>query len=376
MARIERILIAGGGIAGLTAAIALRRRGFAPELVEQSASWRALGAGIVIQPNAMRLLRSLAVGTEIEEAGAAPRRFKFLSREGDLLCEIDLTDLWSRVGSGVALDRGALQKALVRAADGAHSRLGVRLTGMRPREEFITVDFSDGESRDYDLVIGADGIGSTVRTLAVSQARPEHCGQMAWRSVARLQSGVSDEIQFWLGDGCFFTTYSVGDERTYGCGYVAEPMPRHEPVEGRLARFRDLYLSFGRPIRSFLDALEHDDQVHCSAIEELELSEWRKGRVLLIGDAAHASSPMMGQGGCMAIEDAVVLAELLQSCESLEAALDAYVRRRRPRVDWVQAQSEALGRSALLPATMRDSVLRRDGAQQFRDRYAPLLSAP
>ena len=375
MARIERILIAGGGIAGLTAAIALRKRGFAPELVEQSESWRALGAGIVIQPNAMRLLRSLGIGRAIEVAGASPRQFKFLDREGELLCEIDLIDLWSSVGSGVAVDRGALQKALVRAADGAHCRLGVKVTGLRPCEDLVAVDFSDGESRDYDLVIGADGIGSTVRALAVSKAQPKYCGQTAWRAVAQLKASVSDEIQFWLGEGCFFTTYSVG-ERTYGCGYIAELNPSREPIEGRVASLRKRFASFGRPIRAFLEALERDDQIHCSPIEELELPEWRNGRVLLIGDAAHASSPLMGQSGCMAIEDAVVLAELLQSCESLDAALDAYVRRRRPRVDWVQAQSEALGRSALLPAAMRDSVLRQHGAQQFRDRYAPLLSAP
>ena len=98
--------------------------------------------------------------------------------------------------------------------------------------------------------------------------------------------------------------------------------------------------------------------------------------MILVGDAAHASSPMMGQGGCMAIEDAAVLAELLQSAESVDAALDAYSARRRPRVDWVQRQSEALGRGALLPAAMRDAVLRQQGVQQFEARYAPLLAAP
>jgi 2-polyprenyl-6-methoxyphenol hydroxylase-like FAD-dependent oxidoreductase len=122
--------------------------------------------------------------------------------------------------------------------------------------------------------------------------------------------------------------------------------------------------------------LECDDQIHCSAAEELHLPEWRSSRILLIGDAAHASSPMMGQSGCMAIEDAAVLAELLEASASVDAALDAYAPRRRPRVDWVQAQSDALGRGALLPAAMRDPVLRQQGAQQFEARYAPLLSAP
>ena len=376
MATAQRILIVGGGVAGLTAAIALRRRSFAPELVERSASWRALGAGIVIQPNAMQVLRDLGVGADIEKAGATPKRFKFLSREGVQLCEIDLVELWSRVGSGIAVGRGELQKALVRAADCARCRLRVGVTSLRKRDGFVSIGFSDGTTRDYDLVIGADGIGSTVRALAVSDAKPTYCGQMAWRSRARLHAEVEDEIQFWLGEGCFFTTYSVGDGGTYGCGYVSEPNSRQEPIEGRLARLHGRFASFGRPIQAFLKCLERDDQIHCSAVEELHLPEWRSGRVLLIGDAAHASSPMMGQSGCMAIEDAAVLAELLESSESVDAALDAYAPRRRPRVDWVQAQSDALGHGALLPTAMRDAVLRQQGAQQFAARYAPLLSAP
>ena len=101
MTRNERILIVGGGIAGLTTAIALRRRGFAPELVEQAASWRALGTGIVIQPNAMRLLRELDVASYLEQTGAAVRRFQFLNKSGEVLSEIDLTELWSGVDSGV-----------------------------------------------------------------------------------------------------------------------------------------------------------------------------------------------------------------------------------------------------------------------------------
>jgi FAD-dependent urate hydroxylase len=163
MATTPHILIVGGGIAGLKAAIALGQRGFAPELVERSASWRALGAGIVLQPNAMRALRGLDVGADIETAGATLRRFKYFDQGGDRLCEIDLVKLWSGVGSGVGIGRGELQRALVRAADCARCRLGVSVTHMRQRDGAVSVDFSDGTRADYELVIGADGVGSTVR---------------------------------------------------------------------------------------------------------------------------------------------------------------------------------------------------------------------
>jgi 2-polyprenyl-6-methoxyphenol hydroxylase-like FAD-dependent oxidoreductase len=376
MTRNERILIVGGGIAGLTAAIALRRRGFAPDLVERAASWRAIGTAIVIQPNAMRLLRELDVASHLEATGAVVRRFQFLNKTGEVLSEVDLTELWSGVGSGVAIERGELQKALLGSVDSTRYRLGVAVTSLSQREGSVSIGFSDGGTADYDLAIGADGIGSTVRALAIGATAPRYCGQVAWRALAPIRRKDADEIQFWLGDGFFFTTYPVGAERTYGCAYVAEAAPGNSPVEGRLARFRDCYAAFGEPVRALLDSLTRDDQIHRSALESLELPEWRKGRVLLIGDAAHASSPMMGQGGCMAVEDAAVLAQLLETSPSIDAALDAFSPRRRPRVDWVQAQSDKLGRNALAPAAARDPVIKERGAQAFRDRYAPLLPAP
>jgi len=376
MTRNERILIVGGGIGGLTAAIALRRRGFAPELVERAASWRAIGTGIVIQPNAMKLLRELEVASHLEAAGAAVRWFQFLNRKGEILCEIDLTELWSSVGSGVAIERGELQKALLREVDGARCRLGVAVTSLSQREGSVSVGFSDGTSANYDLVIGADGIGSTVRALAIGAIALRYCGQAAWRAIAPIRRKNADEIQFWLGEGSFFTTYAVSAERTYGCAYVAEAAPSHASVEKRLTRFRDCFADFGEPVRAFLESLTHDDQIHCSALESVELPKWRKDRVLLIGDAAHASSPMMGQGGCMAVEDAAVLAELLETSTSIDAALDAFSPRRRPRVDWIQAQSDKLARDALAPAAARDPVIKERGAQAFRDRFAPLLPAP
>jgi FAD-dependent urate hydroxylase len=375
MTRNERILIVGGGIAGLTAAVALRARGFDPELIERAPAWRTVGLGITLQPNAMRLLRALRVAASIESAGAGLRRFRYLTREGHTLAEIDLDQLWGARDPAISLERGALHDVLVHALAGARSRLGVAVTSLRSGHAGVSVQFSDGGHADYELVVGADGIGSTVRALAFGDFVPRYCGQTALRAIAPIQSSGDEAVQFWLGDGCFFGTFPVGAGRTYGAGYISEPRD-NIPVEGRLARLRERYGSFGRPVRSFFAALERDEQVHCAAVESLELPEWRNGRVLLIGDAAHASSPMMGQGGCMAIEDAVVLAELLEVSPTVEAALDAYTPRRRPRVDWVQAQSGAQGETVFLPAAVRDAAIRERGAQAFRDRYAPLLAAP
>jgi 2-polyprenyl-6-methoxyphenol hydroxylase-like FAD-dependent oxidoreductase len=184
------------------------------------------------------------------------------------------------------------------------------------------------------------------------------------------------EIRFWMGDGCFFGFYPVCERRRYFFGYVNTPERCRDPVEGRLARLRERFAGFGAPVRECLASVDEDEKIHCSAIEWLDLERWREGRIVLIGDAAHASSPMMGQGGCMAIEDAFVLAELLNDSRTVDGALGVYVQRRRPRVDWVQRESTALGKSALLPPMVRDAVLRERGAEMFRNRYLPLFAEP
>ena len=131
---------------------------------------------------------------------------------------------------------------------------GVAVTSLSQREGSVSIGFSDGGSADYDLAIGADGIGSTVRALAIGAIAPRYCGQAAWRALAPIRRKDADEIQFWLGDGSFFTTYPVGPERTYGCAYVAEAARGHAPLEGRLARFRDCFAAFGEPVRALLES--------------------------------------------------------------------------------------------------------------------------
>jgi 2-polyprenyl-6-methoxyphenol hydroxylase-like FAD-dependent oxidoreductase len=167
----------------------------------------------------------------------------------------------------------------------------------------------------------------------------------------------------------------LGGERTYSFAYVAHPLFR-DPLEGRLARLRQRFSTFGPRVAAYLAALECDDEVICSAMEWMELVNIRAGRVVLVGDAAHASSPMMGQGGCMAMEDACVLAEELRAAATVEAALESYVRRRRPRVEWVQHQSMTLANLLTASSAARNDMLRERGAQVMQDRFGPLVSSP
>ena len=375
MANVERILIVGGGIAGLTLASALHQQGFKAELVERSTAWHAVGAGIAVQANGMRMLHALGMGAAVEHAGTVVRRWSFCDQQGEVLCETDLEALWGGVGPCIGIERTKLQQVLLSGAAAVPCRLGTSIISLIQDSHRVSVRFSDGSAGEYDLVVGADGISSTVRRLTLSTAPPAYLGQMVWRSLAPIRPRGLTTLQFLLGDGCFFGLCPTGDGHTYGFGNFTEPR-FHDALPGRLERLRNRFAAFGGLVREYLASLERDEHVHCSAIEWVDVDEWHTGRVVLIGDAAHASSPMMGQGGCLAMEDAYVLAEVLHSAATLDSALSNYVDRRRPRVKWVQQQSSAAAESFRLPPATRNAALRERGDEVLQHRFKPLIAAP
>lgn len=375
MAEVKTVLIVGGGIAGLTLTRALHRQGLVVELVERSTEWRAEGGGILVHANGMRMLRALGLDAAVEGAGARVRRWRFCDDAGEMLSESDLEALWGDVGPCIGIERTRLQENLVAGVEGIPCRLGTSIQSLSQHDDHVSVDLSDGSSGAYDLVVGADGISSIVRALALSTTAPAYTGAMAWRSVAPIRPHGLASLQFILGEGCFFGLCPVGNGHTYGFGNITGPRA-HEPMAGRLDRLRRHFAGFGVIVQDYLGALTSDEQIHCGPVDWIALEQWHRGRVVLIGDAAHASSPTMGQGGCMAMEDACMLAESLRSNAIVAEALESYVARRRPRVNWVQQESEAVARSFLLPPAVRNAALRQQGDEMFQRRFAPLAAAP
>jgi 2-polyprenyl-6-methoxyphenol hydroxylase-like FAD-dependent oxidoreductase len=375
MADVGRILIVGGGIGGLSLATALHRQGYTPELVERSTAWPAVGAGINLPANGVRVLRALGLGEAVDRNATVLRRWGFFDQQGELLCETDLEELWRDVGPCLGITRVRLQGALLTGAAAVPHQLGVSLTALTQDDKRVRVSLSDGRSGDYDLLVGADGIYSTVRELAVNSSSPSYAGQAVWRSIIPTRPRGIVEMMVLMGEGCFFGVVPMGEGYTYGFGAVDERRFK-DPLVGRLERFRRRFAGFGEPVPAYLAALQCDDQLIVGPIEWVELDEWYRGRVVLIGDAAHAGPPHMGEGGCMAMEDALVLADCLRGADSVECALEAYVRRRRPRADWVQEQSRAAAQTWVLPPAVRNAALRERGDQMFRDRYRPLIPAP
>ncbi len=375
MAHIERILIVGGGIAGLTLATALHRQGFRAELIERSTTWHAPGAGILLHANGVHMLRALGLGEAVEQAGTIVRRWGFFDQQGELLCDIDLEELWGEVGPCIGIERPRLQQVLLAGAAAVPCRLGTSITSLTQDEQRVSVGMSSGEIRDYDLIVGADGIYSTVRRLTLGSIPPGYTGLMVWRSLVPKRPRGVTSFMVLQGDGCIFGIVPMGDRHTYGFGIEVSPR-FNDPLHGRLERVRKRFTGFGGPVPEYLASLSCDEQLHCGPIEWVELDRWHSGHVVLIGDAAHAGPPNMAQGGCMAMEDACVLAEVLREADTVESALDTYVARRRPRADWVQQQSRARAQSLLLPPAVRNAALRERGVQIMRDNFGPLIPAP
>jgi FAD-dependent urate hydroxylase len=375
MTHMKRILIVGGGLAGLTLATALHQQGFRAELVERSIVWHATGAGILLHANGVRMLRALGLGEAIKQAGAVVRHWGFFDQQGEVLCDTDLEELWGEVGTCIGIERPRLQQALLVGAAAVPCRLGTAVTSLTQGEQQVSVGFSDGSSGDYELVVGADGIYSTVRRLTMGSVPPGYTGLMIWRSLAPTRPRGVNNFTLLLGESCLFGLVPMGDGHTSGFGGVGGPR-FDDPLQGRLARFRQRFADFGGPVPEYLASLSCDEQLHCGPIEWVKLDRWHRGRVVLIGDAAHAGPPTMAEGGCMAMEDACVLAEVLRCADTVESALDSYVTRRRPRADWVQQHSRAVVESLLLPPAKRNAAFRERGNQEMQYRYGPLIPAP
>ena len=361
-----RILVVGAGIAGLAAARSLRVAGFRPDVVEELPATMAPGAGIYLPGNASRALRLLGLDAPLRPLGDLIFRQVFQDSLGRELFEMDVAALWAGVGESRALARADLQQVLLTGV-GGEVRYDSAVRDLEIEDDTAKVEFGDGSIAEYDLVIGADGRRSMIRARAGLGGPATPTGQIVYRSVVRGGPSLSDWICL-LGCRSAFVVMPMGGRRLYcyadeTAGDAANP---HDPK----ARVRELFGDFGAPVPAILDAME---KVQVARTDEVVLRTWHRGPVLLVGDAAHATSPTLAQGAAMAFEDAVVLGEVLRATPGdVPAALRAYEDRRRPRCHQVRERTQERDRARDVPPALRDPMLRRRGERIFTDQYREL----
>lgn len=351
---MRRALIAGGGIAGLAAALAVARAGWAATLFEASATLGEVGAGLQMSPNASRVLRWLGVLDAVSENAFRPEEAILRDgRSGQTLFRTTLgTDALARWGAPyLHVHRADLLSVLIRAATdaGVEIRTGARVESVVTRPEGPALRLADGESAAGDLVIGADGIRSALRAQINGPEAPQFSGQVAWRGTVpaeRLSSGiVARAATVWAGDGRHLVTYFLRGGRLVNFVAVqerAEWTAEAWSAPGDPDELRRAFAGWHPDVIRFLGAV--DTTFLWGLFTRPEQVRWTEGALALIGDAAHPMLPFMAQGAAMALEDVGVLAGCLAGQSDIPAALVAYETHRWPRVARVQHRSRENGR--------------------------------
>ncbi|HEU4397955.1 MAG TPA: FAD-dependent monooxygenase, partial [Actinomycetota bacterium] len=326
---------------------------------------REVGAGVLLWPNAMRVLQRLEVGAAIEDAGAVAANAAFRSSRGAPLGAGLAERVVARIDAPtVVVHRGLLQTILLAALDQHVLRLGARCVGVAQDAEGATVSLADGSTEHGDLVVGADGLHSQVRTVLVGDGRPRYSGYTAWRAVVPLDRSLADRLrpgESW-GRGCLFGVAMLGGSQAYwwasartGEGMGGSPAEEKAAVERRFRIWHD-------PIPELIDATLEQAIVRTCQYDRPPLRHWSAGRVGLLGDAAHPMLASLGQGACQAIEDAAALGDAVGAGADVTSALRAYGVRRAPRAAAVARRSHKVARLAHLrhplAVAARDAFLR------------------
>ncbi|MCA8227959.1 FAD-dependent oxidoreductase [Burkholderia vietnamiensis] len=345
---LQRILVIGGGFAGMTTAIQCAKLGLSVDLVEIDTGWRSYGAGISIGGPTLRALRTVGVLDAFFEHGHGGDGVNLFTAAGHPIGTLPTPRVaGDDVPGGGAIMRPALAGILADAtrAAGVHVRLGCTFSQIAQRDDGVDVTFTDGTHGRYDLVVGADGLYSKVRDAVFPDApKPHYTGQGVWRAVVPRPAEIVCATM-WLGQKVKVGVNPVSQEEMYV--FVTEDRPTNERIDPAHwpRMLADLLAPFGAPLVQSIRA-QVGPQSHCiyRPLESLLLPQpWFSARVVLVGDAVHATTPHMAAGAGIGIEDGIVLAEELGRGATVQAALQAFQARRWERCRMVVENSGRLG---------------------------------
>ena len=369
------IIVAGAGIGGLTAALTLSRAGFQVTVLERTSELAEVGAGIQLSPNASRILIDQDLGPDLRARAVYPDSIRiFSTRSGGEVTSLPLgASIAARYGAPyMVIHRADLQAALLKAARSRPNidvRLGVAISSIFDTGESVEIETADGRNFTADALVGADGVHSAIRTEVLGYAPARYSGRIAFRATIPIDA-VPDSVRrvtcVWMSPKAHLVHYPISGGETLNLIAVTEGKWTEESWASPATRDEMLQqLGAGRSTvwpKAALELLRKPETWTKWALAAVDPRfEWSRGRITLLGDAAHAMLPFAAQGGAMAIEDAEVLASALVSERDLPLALKAYEAARKPRVSAVVDLAAANGRIyhlSALAATLRDTALR------------------
>jgi 2-polyprenyl-6-methoxyphenol hydroxylase-like FAD-dependent oxidoreductase len=345
---VSSVLVVGGGITGSVLALALAHRGVQVDLVEISPVWHGVGHGITVQGNALAALAKVGVVVEVMRRGVPFDQLRMRQADGSLIAEVPTPHTG---GAGLPATLGALRSDVQAVlcdrvyGAGVTVRLGLTVSALTQDSRQAHAEFSDGSSGHYDLVVGADGIRSSMRSMLGITTAPQPSGMSIWRVVADRPAEM-DCAEVYYNGPRYKAGYSpISPDKCYAYVLDSDGTARDfgDAPEWRLMYERSE--GYGGTWGKIRETIGPDSNVSHTRIEWLLVPDpWYRGRAIVIGDAAHACPPLIAQGAAMCAEDAVVLAELVTGKQQLQDALPAFMARRMPRVDLVVHNSLRLAR--------------------------------
>ena len=345
MSSIKKVLIVGGGIGGLSLGIALRRAGIDAEIVELQKEYNVYGVGIIQQANALRALDAIGVADETMRRGSPYGKVKMCAPTGFSFAEIGNPPMGHfPIHNGIS--RKILHDILYDAAveNGVTFRMGTTDSEIENEATHVNVKFTDNTEGSYELVVGADGVNSKVRSLVFDEYTPQYIGSSVWRYPFKRHPNLDTGYMFF-GKKTKLGLIPMTADTMYM--FVVSAEGEDNPIipqDELVSRLKGYVSDFPAPmVQDILEQITDADKVNYRPLETLMMSApWYKNRVVMIGDAAHATIPQLGSGAALAIEDAVVLAELLKSDDNIEIILENYMKRRYERCKTIVEVSNQL----------------------------------
>jgi 2-polyprenyl-6-methoxyphenol hydroxylase-like FAD-dependent oxidoreductase len=360
---IKRAIIVGGGIGGLCAAIALRQIGVDVTVYEKVNELSDVGAGLTLWANAIKALRRLGLAEAVLKHGAKIQKGEFRTWRGKTLASIQTGELEQLYGDPtIAIHRADLHRILLAALPEDAVRWGAACTGFDQAQERVSVHFTNGQIDQADLLIGADGIHSVVRQQLFPHVTLRYSGYSAWRGVVSTEDEVALGVAFetW-GRGSRFGMVRINQQQVYWFATANMPAGQRQTATQGKAWLQQRFRGWHHPVESLLAATSAEAILHNDIYDFKPIKQWSQGRVTLLGDAAHPTTPNMGQGACQAIESSVVLARSLGQGNEVAASLRQYEIERMPRTAWITNQSWRIGQMGQLEnnlaCALRDFVM-------------------
>ncbi|GJL82636.1 MAG: oxidoreductase [marine bacterium B5-7] len=360
-----RILIVGAGIGGMTLAALLDRRDVATRLVERAPNFNHAGYMLGLWSLGSRVLHGLSLYERFATECIEGKHYEVRDNHGELVKHWSMAPIVERFGPVLSCTRPQLVKLLYDGLGDTEIRFNTEIEALEQDGDEVEVTFSDGSRETFDLVVGADGLHSRVRSLIFGEQPYFHTGWGGWVWWADLTSVTPETFVEHWGVGRFVGAYPT----SHGTGIFAGAPCKgdfDQPGKGRRQRVRDRFAGMGRFVDTFLDAMPHDDaELFFWNLSDVRSAEWTRGRVVLLGDAAAGFLPTAGIGASMAMESAAVLADELSRTNArfVERALSLYVKRRRSRVESIQDDSRRLARTMFVKSSTVAHI--RDLATKF-----------